>query len=186
MTEGVFIGIGTNLGDREANCVEALLRISRFASVEKVSPLYETEPVGVENSQPFFLNAVAMIGDAPAPEELLWKLQTVEKNMGRNEKGNNKARIIDLDILFHGDISMESEKLKIPHPLLYLRQFILEPMSRIAPDFIHPVLGKTVREMMESANDKTYVKMWKSRFFPHPPVEKPSNFVEKLLAGSRR
>ncbi len=181
MSEEVFIGIGTNLGDREANCVEALLRVSRFATVEKVSPLYETEPVGVGNRQPFFLNAVAVIGGAPAPEELLEKLQTVEKDMGRTEKGSNNPRIIDMDILFHGHTVMESENLKIPHPLAYLRRFILEPMLQVAPDFTHPVLGKTVREMLKSLNDKASVKLWKSRFFPHPPVEKSGNFVEKLF-----
>ncbi len=186
LTETVFIGIGTNLGDREANCVEALLRMSLFAGVKKVSPLYETEPVGVENRQPFFLNAVAMIEKAPAPDDLLRKLQTVEKEMGRTEKGGNKPRIMDLDILFHGNSIMESEQLKIPHPLVYLRRFMLEPMFQIAPDFIHPVLGKTVREMLGKANDKSHIQMWKSRFFPHPPVENSVNFVEKLLGKSGR
>lgn len=186
MAEGVFIGVGTNLGDREANCVEALLRVSRFASVEKVSPLYKTEPVGVESRQPFFLNAVAMIGNAPAPEELLRELQAVEKDMGRTEKGNNKPRIIDLDILFYGDTVMKGGNLTIPHPLLYLRRFILEPISRVAPDFTHPVLGKTVREMLEKVNDEGSVELWKSRFFPHPPVEKSAGFMERLFGANLR
>ncbi len=168
MSEKIFIGIGTNLGNREANCVEALLRISRFARVEKVSPLYKTEPVGVEGDHPFFFNAVAVIEveKASAPEEFLLELQNVEKNMGRTEKGSHNPRIIDLDILLYGNTVTESENLKIPHPLMHLRRFILEPMSRVAPDFRHPVLGRTVAEMLENLKDKSSVEMWKIRFFP--------------------
>lgn len=167
-----FIGMGTNLGDREANLVRALLLMSSFSSVLKVSPVFETEPVDVEDIQPFFLNAVAEIGDAPPPEDLLLKLQDVEKTMGRREKGGNKARIIDLDILFYGGGALETETLSIPHRLAHTRRFILEPLNFVAPDFVHPVLGKTTREMLAELEDNSGVEMVESRFFPHPDVEK--------------
>ena len=166
MSEKVFIGLGSNLGDGEANCVRALLLMSRFANVETVSPIYKTEPVGTEDKQPFFINAVAMVGSAPPPEQLLLELQAVEKQMGRTEKGNNQPRVIDLDILFHGETVVENQMLKIPHPLAHLRRFILEPMSAIAPDFVHPVLGKTIAELLGEVEDKASVEMIESRFFP--------------------
>ncbi|MCY4046562.1 MAG: 2-amino-4-hydroxy-6-hydroxymethyldihydropteridine diphosphokinase [Candidatus Dadabacteria bacterium] len=167
----IFIGIGTNLGDREANCVRALLHVSSFASVVKVSPLFETEPVGVEDEQPFFMNAVAELEGAPAPEDLLMKLQEVERAMGRREKGNNRPRIIDLDILFYGGEVIESGGLRIPHPLARERRFILEPLALIAPGFTHPETGETVAEMLAGVKDNFRVEMKESRFFPHPGVE---------------
>ncbi len=176
MSAGVFIGIGTNLGDREANCVEALFRISRFAGIEKVSPLYKTEPVGVEGSQPFFINAVLMIGQAPPPEELLHELRKVEKEMGRTGKGKNRPRVIDLDILFHHDTVMENEEIKIPHPQAHTRRFVLEPMRQIAPGFRHPAAGKTVEEILKTLDDNGYVELWKSRFFPFCREPRGGNF----------
>ncbi len=162
----MFIGLGSNLGNGEANCVRALLLISRFASVGVVSPIYKTEPDGVEGVQPFFINAVAMIGGAPPPERLLLELQAVEKQMGRTEKGNNLPRVMDLDILFHGETVLENRSLKIPHPLVHLRRFILEPMSRIAPDFVHPVLRKTIAELLGELDETASVEMLESEFFP--------------------
>ncbi len=166
MSEKAFVGLGSNLGNGEANCVRALLLISRFASLEAVSPIYKTEPVGIEGVQPFFINAVAMIGDAPPPERFLLELQAVEKQMGRTEKGNNKPRVMDLDILFYGETVFENRSLKIPHPLAHLRRFILEPMSAIAPDFVHPVLGKTIAELLRELDETASVEMLKSEFFP--------------------
>lgn len=162
----MFIGLGSNLGDGEANCVRALLLVSRFASVEAVSPVYKTEPVGVGDGQPFFTNAVALIGCGHRPEKLLSELQSVEKQLGRTEKGNNRPRIIDMDILFHGETVVENRSLKIPHPLAHSRRFVLEPMNKIAPNFVHPVLGKTIAELLGALDEKTSVEMIESRFFP--------------------
>ncbi len=171
MSEQVFIGIGTNLGDREKNCVSALRRVENFAKIIRVSALYKTEPVGVEGEQPFFINAVALVENCPPPEQLMWKLQDVEKEIGRTEKGNNKPRVMDLDILLYGDTVIDSSKLKIPHVLLCSRRFILEPLCQIAPDVRHPVSGKTVREILKVLDDKSGVEMWKTIFFPQRNVE---------------
>ena len=144
----VHISIGSNLGNRQENCLKALdLLSARGIIITKQSSLYETEPWGVEN-QPKFINMAAEVATELGPLKLLETLKSVEEEMGRKESFRWGPRVIDLDVLFYDDLVMDSPDLKIPHPLLHERAFVLRPLAEIAPDKIHPILKKTVRELL--------------------------------------
>jgi 2-amino-4-hydroxy-6-hydroxymethyldihydropteridine diphosphokinase len=145
----VHIGIGSNLGNRQENCLKALELLSvRGVIIRKRSPFYETAPWGVAD-QPEFINMAAEVGTGLEPLELLGTLKSIEKEMGRKESGRWGPRMIDLDILFYNDVGMDSPELRIPHPLMHEREFVLRPLADIAPDKIHPILKKTVKELLE-------------------------------------
>lgn len=145
----VHVGIGSNLGNREENCLKALRLISAKAgSVRKQSPMYETEPWGVKD-QPKFINMAAEITTEAVPRQLLGILKNIEEEIGREETHRWGPRTIDLDILFYDDLILDTPDLIIPHPLMHERQFVLRPLAEIAPDKMHPVLRKTVRELLE-------------------------------------
>jgi 2-amino-4-hydroxy-6-hydroxymethyldihydropteridine diphosphokinase len=146
-----YIGIGSNLGDRRKNIQLALnvLKEKKDIIVEKVSPFYETLPVGGPPRQGKFLNGVIEISTTLTPQELLKVLQEIEKALGRVRKERWGPRTIDLDILFYGDLIVNEERLIIPHPLMHKREFVLKPLLRIAPDLIHPVLKKSVKELLD-------------------------------------
>jgi len=159
MERRVFIAIGSNKGDREANCRRATALIGSSAGVELIarSPLYETEPWGVRE-QAAFVNSVVEVSTGLTPTELLAELKAIESAMGRTSSPKWHAREIDLDILFYGDEVVEEAGLKVPHPCLHERAFVLAPLADIAPDFIHPVLKKSVREMLSELKDAGWVK----------------------------
>lgn len=141
----VFLGLGSNLGEREANIRRAVKLIDEECVVMKVSQIYETEPVGLKD-QPWFLNCAVEVDTHLSPRKLLIFLKTVESRMGRVKAAAGGPRIIDLDILFFGKRVLEDHgDLVIPHPRLHLRRFVLEPLMELCPDLAHPVLGKTVR-----------------------------------------
>lgn len=141
----VFIGLGANAGNREANLRMALRGLTRMARVEAVSSLYESDPVGPE--QPPFYNAVCRIETGLEPRSLLRFLQALEHEIGRRSGGQRWGpRPIDLDILLYEDRVMDSEELTLPHPRITERAFVLIPLSEIAPDALHPAAGKTVAE----------------------------------------
>lgn len=145
----VYIAIGSNLGHRAENCKRAVELIGRLKETEVVgrSSLYETEPWGVAG-QPGFINAVVEVRTTIEPEDLLRALKSIEAGMGRKKGVRWGPRVIDLDIIFYGDMVVEKDGLAIPHPGLHERAFVLVPLNEIAPDFIHPVLKKTVSELM--------------------------------------
>lgn len=159
----VYLGIGTNLGDRGKNVNEALELIKEhIGPVKKVSSLYETEPWGFK-SENDFLNMVAEVETKLKPSGLLGRILMIEAQMGRL-RGEKKysSRLIDIDILFYGEKILEAKSLVIPHPKLHERRFVLVPLSEIVPDLVHPKLGKTIKALLEGCPDKSRVKKYKS------------------------
>ena len=143
----VYIGIGSNLGDREENCIRAVeLLEKRGIPVKKKSALHETKPWGVKD-QPLFLNMAIEIETALSPRELLKILKETEQEIGRETSSRWGPRIIDLDILLFNTDVVDEDTLSIPHPLMHERDFVLKPLSEIAPDAEHPVLHKSIREL---------------------------------------
>jgi len=149
----VHIGIGSNIDDRLANCMEAIENLKDYAIiVKKISSPYETKPWGLKE-QPDFINMAVEAETSLSPEELLRVLKDVEKKMGRQDSVRWGPRLIDLDILFYNDRIIDMEDLRIPHPFLQKRDFVLLPLAEIAPDKIHPLLKKTVKQLKEELKD---------------------------------
>ncbi|KAF0183197.1 MAG: 2-amino-4-hydroxy-6-hydroxymethyldihydropteridine diphosphokinase [Nitrospirae bacterium] len=143
------IGIGSNLGDREGHCREAIARMEQAdCRILKVSTFFETNPWGLSD-QPLFLNGALTMATSMPPAALFSLLKAIEKAMGRQETVRWGPRVIDLDILLYDDLILHSALLTIPHPCLHERRFALQPLAEIAPDARHPVFDKTVRELLE-------------------------------------
>ena len=143
----IYLGLGSNVGDREANLIAALKQLSRRATLDKTSSVYETEPWGF-NEQPRFLNAVCRILADLAPLELLTWVKRVEVEVGRRPTFAGGPREIDIDILFYDDLALNTPELVIPHPRLAERAFVLVPLAEIAPEVVHPALKLTVAELL--------------------------------------
>ncbi|MBW2260260.1 MAG: 2-amino-4-hydroxy-6-hydroxymethyldihydropteridine diphosphokinase [Deltaproteobacteria bacterium] len=151
----VYIGIGSNVGDKVDNCRKGIVAIddSEGCAVEARSPLYETEPVYLE-SQDWFLNGVIRIRTDLEPEALFTRLKAIEHSMGRRPGGARFGpRVLDLDILFYEDRVLNEGMLQIPHPALQERRFVLEPLCDIAPGLVHPVLGQTIKSLLSDLED---------------------------------
>ena len=140
-----YVGLGSNVGDREAMLRAALDQLAALPStaLTRVSSVYETEPVGVSD-QPWFLNAVAQLDTDLSPGQLMWNLQRVERSLGRVRRERWGPRTIDLDLLLAGNLVIEDLGLKVPHPELLNRTFALVPLVEIDPLLVHPVTGETL------------------------------------------
>ena len=143
----VYLALGSNLGNRLANLKNAISNFTPQMEVQKKSLVYETPPWGYAD-QPAFLNQVLMAETYLEPEDLLDHLKRLEVVLGRVPTFPNGPRLIDMDILFYDDIEMDSAPLQIPHPHLHQRGFVLVPLNDIAPDLIHPVLRKSIGELL--------------------------------------
>jgi len=180
----VYLGLGSNLGDREANLRKAVAKIrSLVLEVNRISSIYETEPVGFVD-QGWFLNQVIAADiqaiqfpnreDSAADEAILFlsKLQQIETEMGRERNIMNGPRTIDIDLLLFGDASigysndarkqvLPAAKIVVPHPRMHERRFVLEPLCEIAPAVVHPVLKKTCEQMLDSLRDSSVVRLYR-------------------------
>lgn len=142
----VYLGLGSNIGDKVVQIDQALDRLAKTFMVKRVSPFYLTEPVGLKD-QDWFLNCVVEMETEKDPEKLLSALQSIEKKLGKIKTKVNGPRTIDIDILFYDDQVVNRKNLVIPHPRLHTRLFVLQPMMDLNPDFVHPVLKKTILEL---------------------------------------
>lgn len=146
---GIYIALGANLGDTRRNIETALTLLQQYGvKIVQVSPLIETEPYGVTD-QPRFLNGVAEVETEKPPPELLDTLLRVEREMGRRRLRRWGERNIDLDLLLYDDVIVSGPRLTLPHPDMQNRAFVLEPLARIAPEVVHPLLHKTIRQLWE-------------------------------------
>jgi 2-amino-4-hydroxy-6-hydroxymethyldihydropteridine diphosphokinase len=161
-----YVGLGSNLGDRAGNLLLGVRgMLNAGLPVARLSSVYETEPVGVADEQPPYLNMVAELAGAtlPPPEHLLARLLRVEYALGRRRDSPRAARTIDLDLLLYGDVTSETEFLTLPHPRLHLRRFVLAPLAELAPGGLHPLLRKTFAELLAATEDDSAVKLWKPK-----------------------
>jgi 2-amino-4-hydroxy-6-hydroxymethyldihydropteridine diphosphokinase len=159
MTGLAAVALGSNLesrfGDREANLREAIRRIAALGEVRAVSSFFDTEPVGYL-AQPRFLNGALVMETELGPVDLLRGLLGVERAMGRERDGAvaKGPRVIDLDLLLFGDVMMATEELTLPHPEMVERRFVLEPLAEVAGEWVHPVVGVTVRELLSRLSNR--------------------------------
>ena len=143
----IAIALGTNQGNKKANIKTAVEKINEFAKVVKISRIYQTEPIGTKDKE-YFLNAAVQIETNFTPEGLMKKLLAIEESMGRIRKEKNGPRIIDLDLLFYNNEIIKKHGLTLPHPRIKERFFVLDPLNDLDPEFIHPVLNESMKQLL--------------------------------------
>lgn len=145
----VYLGLGSNLGNRQRNLRAALRRLEPLVRVEAVSSLYETDPVGPQD-QPEYLNVACRGVTGLSPQALLRHIEEVERELGRRLGSHMGPRLIDIDLLLYGDDVISESELRVPHPELANRAFVLTPLAELAADLRHPELGETMRSLAEA------------------------------------
>ena len=157
-----YVGMGSNLGDRAGNLLLALRGMTGAGlSVARLSSAYETEPVGVFEEQPAFLNMVAeLAAPLPEPVELLRLLLDIERSLGRSRERPLAPRTLDLDLLLYGGELSKTDALTLPHPRLHLRRFVLAPLAELIPDARHPARVETFAELLDATPDRPSVRLW--------------------------
>ena len=168
MKETVYIGFGSNVGDRVDYCDRAvtLLSLLPHSQVTGISLLYETAPV-YDHAQPgdgWFLNGVVQLDTDITPRSLLTILREIERSLGRDEDNRSGPRTIDLDILFYGQRIIDEPDLTVPHPRLHQRRFVLMPLSELDPLLVHPTMKKTINQLLAEAGKQSEVRL----LFPQP------------------
>lgn len=162
----VYLSLGSNSGDRVKLIEQAIsfINLSENIDLIRTSALYETEPWGVKD-QNWFLNVVVAIKTSLPAQDLLLKLQNIEKTLGRNRQVERRwgERTMDIDIIFYGKEKIETEILTIPHPRMQERAFVLVPFLELIPDFVHPILGKTISELYDELEDVEDVFLYGTR-----------------------
>lgn len=182
--ETVFIGFGSNVGDRVDYCDRAvtLLGLLPHSRLQGVSLLYETEPVRdpTDPGEGWFLNGVVQLETDIKPRSLLTTLQEIERALGRDDGNRSGPRTIDLDILFYGDLVMKKPGLTIPHPRLHQRRFVLMPMNELDPLWVHPTLQQSVAQLLTDAPDQSSVRL----LFPQPSTRYGSRPTCQMPPGA--
>jgi len=159
----VYLGLGSNLGDREGHLERGLAALAaRGVHLTAVSSAYETEPVGGPAQGPY-LNLAAAAQTALSPAALLQAALEAEAEAGRVRTVRNAPRTLDVDILFYGDLVRRAGDLTVPHPRLHERRFVLAPLAELAPALRHPGLGRTVAELLATCPDHSHVEVWPAR-----------------------
>jgi len=164
MIQNAYVGLGSNLGDRAGYLLRAVRSmLDAGLDVIRLSSIYETDPVEYEE-QPAFLNMVAELRGStlPSPEQTLARLLRIEYALGRVRDVPLGPRTIDLDLLIFKDTRSDTEFLKLPHPRIAARRFVLVPLAELAPDLVHPVSGELIRELLAHTNDSSRVIRWKA------------------------
>jgi 2-amino-4-hydroxy-6-hydroxymethyldihydropteridine diphosphokinase len=156
----VYLSLGSNLGDRLRYLKKAIKAIEESGSavIRKISPLYETEPVG-NPDQPPFLNLVILIETDLKPFHLLECLLDIEQRLGRERNEKWGPRTIDVDILFYDERIINSDRLTLPHPRMHQRRFVLVPLTQINPNLLHPLLKKSMEDLLRLCPDQSKVKL---------------------------
>lgn len=158
----LYLLLGGNLGDRPSHLADARKSIAAAVGpITQRSKLYETAAWG-NTEQPSFLNQVLKVQTEVKPEQVLQKVNSIEQELGRVRLEHWGARVIDIDILFYDQRVLQSQRLTVPHPQLHLRRFTLLPLAEIAPRLVHPVLGKTVEELLEMCPDTLEVREYQA------------------------
>lgn len=147
MDDIVYLSLGSNLGDRDRNLREAIRALEGVGQVKAVSAFYETEPVDFAD-QAWFLNCAVAMASCVSPAPMMAELLGIERKMGRERIRSKGPRTIDIDILLLGERIVDGPDLKIPHPAMHRRRFVLAPLADIAPEARHPVMNRTVRELL--------------------------------------
>jgi len=169
MLQNAYVSLGSNLGDRAGYLLLAVRGM--FAAgldVIRLSSIYETEPVEYAN-QPTFLNMVAELRGTtlPPPEQMLARMLRIEYALGRIRDVRMGPRTIDLDLLIYKDECRDTEYLRLPHPRLQLRRFVLTPLNELVPTLIHPTLKRTITELLENTEDHSRVQLWQPNHSRH-------------------
>jgi 2-amino-4-hydroxy-6-hydroxymethyldihydropteridine diphosphokinase len=158
MNQSVFLLLGTNLGDRRKNLMDASLAIeARVGAITLRSSIYETDAWGIE-TQPSFYNQVVALSTFLEASEVLEQVLSIEHTMGRLRNEKWGERIIDIDVLFYGSQIIDTDKLVVPHPEIQNRMFTLVPLEELAPEFLHPKLQRTIRELLDDCADPLSVR----------------------------
>ncbi len=153
----IYLSLGSNVGDREHQLREAIRRLATVGTISAVSSFYETEPVEF-TEQPWFMNVAAKFESSLSAAALMSEILSIEQGMGRRRVQKKGPRTIDIDILLFGDDVLQSEAVTVPHPAMQARRFVLEPLAEIAPDAVHPVLHKTIRELRDALGNDQQVR----------------------------
>ena len=173
MIQNAYVGLGSNLGDRAGYLLLAVRgMLDAGLDVIRLSSIYETEPVEYEE-QPAFLNMVAELRGTtlPSPEQTLARLLRIEYSLGRTREVPLGPRTIDLDLLIFKDLKSESDFLRLPHPRMAQRRFVLVPFAELVPNLVHPVLGRKIRELLEKTSDRSEVIRWKEGTATEPRID---------------
>jgi 2-amino-4-hydroxy-6-hydroxymethyldihydropteridine diphosphokinase len=157
-----YLSLGSNVGERERHLDDAIARLEAHGRVVSVSSKYETEPVEFTN-QAWFLNCVVAFETTESAEQLMASMLGIEQEMGRQRIENKGPRTIDIDILLFGDAILDTPALTIPHPAMHRRRFVLQPLAEIASEARHPLLKKTIRELLEALPEGQTVRKFQRK-----------------------